>query len=52
MAQAGEESSIRYNLPVDRAALSIARLQADTGWTPATPLAAAVQDQLAWQAAP
>jgi len=50
VAGPGEEGSLRYNLPVDRAALSIRRLQADTGWAPTTSLADAARDQLAWQA--
>ena len=51
LADAGEPGTLHYNLPVDRAALSIARLQADTGWAPTTPLTEAVRDQLVWQAA-
>ncbi|APW38260.1 hypothetical protein RD110_14530 [Rhodoferax koreense] len=50
LAAPGEQGTLRYNLPVDRAALSIARLQADTGWAPATALDAAARDHLAWQA--
>ena len=46
----GEESTVKYGLPVDRAGLDIARLQADTGWAPGYSLAAAVADQQAWLA--
>lgn len=48
----GEEGTVRYGLPVDRAGLDITRLQADTDWAPAYPLAAAVADQQAWLAQP
>lgn len=46
------QATVRYSLPVDRAGLSIDRLRADTGWTPAFTLAEAVSDQLTWQAQP
>lgn len=49
-AMPGEDATVRYGLPVDRAALDIARLQADTGWSPRFSLVAAVADQLAWLA--
>lgn len=45
-----EAATARYGLPVDRAGLDIARLQADTGWAPGYSLAAAVADQQAWLA--
>lgn len=48
----GIQATVRYGLPVDRAGLAIDRLRADTGWSPAFTLAAAVNDQLAWQAQP
>ncbi len=51
-AAPGEEGTVRYGLPVDRAGLDIARLQADTGWAPAYGLAAAAADQQAWLASP
>jgi nucleoside-diphosphate-sugar epimerase len=53
LLEAGEPAdaaTVRYNLPVDRAGLCIDRLRADTGWAPAVSLAAAVEDQMAWQA--
>jgi nucleoside-diphosphate-sugar epimerase len=46
----GVDATVRYGLPVDRAGLDITRLQADTGWSPHYPLAAAVADQQAWLA--
>lgn len=46
----GEDATVRYGLPVDRAGPDIARLQADTGWSPAYSLATAVADQQAWLA--
>lgn len=46
----GEDPTVRYGLPVDRAGLDIARLQSDTGWSPRYSLAAAVADQQAWLA--
>lgn len=50
LAAPGEAGTLHYNLPVDRAALSTARLQADTGWCPTTSLPNAARDHLAWQA--
>jgi UDP-glucose 4-epimerase/UDP-glucuronate 4-epimerase len=47
-AEPGEAASIVYNLPVDRAPLSIARLVRDTGFDPAYPVGAAVADYLSW----
>lgn len=49
LAAPGEVATVRYGLPVDRAALDVGRLRADTGWAPAFGLADAVADQLAWQ---
>ncbi|UZE49719.1 NAD(P)-dependent oxidoreductase [Rhodopseudomonas sp. P2A-2r] len=43
--------NIVYGLPKDRAALSIARLQQDTGFAPSRDLAAAARDYLDWIAA-
>ena len=47
-AEPGEAASIVYNLPVDRAPLSIERLARDTGLTPVFPLDAAALDYLSW----
>ena len=47
-AEPGEAADIVYNLPVDRAPLSIARLARDTGFDPAYPVGAAVADYLSW----
>jgi nucleoside-diphosphate-sugar epimerase len=51
LAGSGDVATVRYGLPVDRAALDIARLQSDTGWSPSRSLSAAAADQLAWQCA-
>lgn len=51
-AQPGDVATVRYGLPVDRAALAIGRLQSDTFWSPSHTLAAAAVDQLAWQTQP
>jgi UDP-glucose 4-epimerase/UDP-glucuronate 4-epimerase len=48
-ARPGEAPSIVYNLPVDRAPLSIARLAGDTGFTPVFPLDVAALDYLSWK---
>ncbi|RXT36425.1 NAD-dependent epimerase/dehydratase family protein [Bradyrhizobium betae] len=47
-AEPGEPAGIVYNLPVDRAPLSIARLVRDTGFDLAYPVGAAVADYLSW----
>ena len=47
-AEPGEAAGIVYNLPVDRAPLSIVRLVRDTGFDPAYPLDAAAADYLSW----
>ncbi|MBW7973721.1 NAD(P)-dependent oxidoreductase [Bradyrhizobium sp. BR 10289] len=47
-AEPGEAPSIVYNLPADRAPLSIARLVRDTGFDPAYPVSVAAADYLAW----
>jgi UDP-glucose 4-epimerase/UDP-glucuronate 4-epimerase len=44
----GEAASIVYNLPFDRAPLSIARVARDTGLAPVFPLDAAALDYLSW----
>jgi UDP-glucose 4-epimerase/UDP-glucuronate 4-epimerase len=43
-----ETAGIVYNLPVDRAPLSIVRLGRDTGFSPAYPVDAAAADYLSW----
>ena len=52
VAQPGDVATVRYNLPADRAALSIDRLQSDTFWSPAHSLADAAADQVAWSTHP
>ena len=47
-AEPGEAAGILYNLPVDRAPMSIARLVCDTGFNPAYPVDAAAADYLSW----
>ncbi|WP_342739425.1 NAD(P)-dependent oxidoreductase [Bradyrhizobium sp. B117] len=47
-AEPGETAGIRYNLPVDRAPLSVARLLRDTGFNPAYPVDTAAADYLSW----
>lgn len=47
-AEAGEAADIVYNLPIDRAPLSIARLVRDTGFDPAYTVGAAAADYLSW----
>jgi nucleoside-diphosphate-sugar epimerase len=46
-----DSGNIVYGLPKDRAGLSIARLQQDTGFAPSRDLAAAARDYLDWIAA-
>lgn len=43
----GDTPTVRYGLPVDRAALDTRRLREDTGWRPAHTLATAAADLLA-----
>ncbi|RXG91440.1 NAD-dependent epimerase/dehydratase family protein [Bradyrhizobium vignae] len=47
-AEPGEAAGIIYNLPVDRAPMSIVRLARDTGFNPAYPVDAAAADYLSW----
>jgi nucleoside-diphosphate-sugar epimerase len=47
-ARSGETATVHYGLPVDRAALALDRLQADTFWSPTHSLAEAAADQMAW----
>ncbi|MDA9495508.1 NAD-dependent epimerase/dehydratase family protein [Bradyrhizobium sp. CCBAU 11361] len=47
-AASGETAGIVYNLPADRAPLSIARLTRDTGSSPAFPVSEAAADYLSW----
>lgn len=47
-AASGETAAIVYNLPADRAPLSIARLARDTGFSPAFPVNEAAADYLSW----
>ncbi|UFW46295.1 MULTISPECIES: NAD-dependent epimerase/dehydratase family protein [Bradyrhizobium] len=47
-AASGETAGIVYNLPADRAPLSIARLTRDTGFSPAFPVGEAAADYLSW----
>lgn len=51
LADASEPATIVYNLPVDRAPLSIARLSRDTGFTPGYAPEQAAADYLSWLAA-
>jgi nucleoside-diphosphate-sugar epimerase len=50
-AEPGEAAGIVYNLPADRAPLSIARLTRDTAFVPAYPVDKAAVDYLSWIAA-
>ncbi|WP_315838236.1 NAD(P)-dependent oxidoreductase [Bradyrhizobium prioriisuperbiae] len=50
LANAGEPATIVYNLPADRAPLSIARLSQDTGFRPAYAPEQAAADYLSWLA--
>lgn len=52
LAGPGETPTVRYGLPVDRAALDTRRLREDTGWHPVQSLAAAAADLLAGHAWP
>jgi UDP-glucose 4-epimerase/UDP-glucuronate 4-epimerase len=48
LIEPGEPPNIVYNLPIDRAALGLARISEDTGFTPAYSLQAALPDYLSW----
>lgn len=48
MADEGQPSDIRYNLPQDRAALAIARITSDTGFQPRRDATAFAADYLNW----
>jgi UDP-glucose 4-epimerase/UDP-glucuronate 4-epimerase len=48
LANAGEPATIVYNLPVDRAPLSITRLSRDTGFAPTYAPEQAASDYLTW----
>lgn len=47
-AASSETAGIVYNLPADRAPLSIGRLTRDTGFSPAFPVSEAAADYLSW----
>jgi len=51
-AQSDDVPTVRYGLPVDRAALAIERLQSEIFWSPAHSLAQAAADQMAWETQP
>jgi nucleoside-diphosphate-sugar epimerase len=48
LAETGEQSTISYYAPYDRAPMAIERLRADTGFSPRYDLANALEDYLAW----